>query len=115
MNALQLTGALTLSLLLAACGEDQTAAPDNRQTAPPVASNGAAGSVYSAVGEVTSVAGDQVTISHGPVEGIGWPAMTMTFTAPGGLAEGVTPGTRVNFSFREDNGTYVLSSLSKAG
>lgn len=115
MNALKFAGALTLSLLLAACGEDQTAAPDNRQAAPALASNGASGSVYSAVGEVTAISGDQVTIAHGPVEGIGWPAMTMTFTAPGDLADGVTPGTRVNFSFHEDNGAYVLSSLSKDG
>lgn len=113
MTALSFAGALTLSLLLAACSEEQSAAPENRQAAQPVASNGASASVYSAVGEVTAISGDQVTIAHGPIEGIGWPAMTMTFTAPGGLADGVTPGTKVNFSFHEDDGAYVLSSLSK--
>lgn len=115
MTARLFAGALTLSLLLAACGEDQTAATANRQGAQPVAYNGESASVYSAVGEVTAVSGDQVTIAHGPVDGIGWPAMTMTFTAPGDLAEGVTPGTKVKFSFHQDDGAYVLSSLSKGG
>lgn len=115
MNARLFAGALTLSLPLVACGEDQTAVSDNRQAAQPVASNEATASVYSAAGQVTAVSGDQVTIAHGPVDGIGWPAMTMTFTAPGDLVEGVTPGTKVNFSFHKDDGAYVLSSLSKAG
>lgn len=115
MIARLFAGPLTLSFLLAACGEDQTAATDNRQAAQPVASNEAGAAVYSAVGQVTAISGDQVTIAHGPVDGIGWPAMTMTFTAPGDLAEGLTPGTKVNFSFHQDDGAYVLSSLSKGG
>jgi Cu/Ag efflux protein CusF len=39
--------------------------------------------------------------------------MTMTFTAPAGLAEGIEAGSQVDFSFHQDGGTYVLSSLDK--
>jgi len=112
---IQFGGALALSLLLAACGEDKNAAPENRQSAEagPAAQ---AGEAYSASGEVTAIAGDQVTIAHGPVEGIGWPAMTMSFgVGSPEMVQGVSVGDRVSFAFRKDGGAYVLTSLSKDG
>ncbi len=39
-----------------------------------------------------------VTIQHGPIPGVGWPAMTMTFKAtPASLLEGLKVGERVGF------------------
>ena len=114
MSMIQFGGALALSLLLAACGETRSTGPENRQGADalPAASQG--GEVYSAAGEVTAIADDQVTISHGPVEGIGWPAMTMTFRAASPeMVQGVSVGDRVSFAFWHDGGIYVLTSLSK--
>ena len=67
--------------------------------------------VYSGTGTVQSISGDQVTIAHGPIQGIGWPAMTMTFRAPPDIVKGASPGAQVDFSFREDGGSYVLTSL----
>ena len=114
MNTIQFRGALTLSLLLAACGENQNLAADNRQGADAAPAVSQSGQVYSAEGDITAIAGDQVTISHGPVEGIGWPAMTMAFRAPSPeMAEGVSVGDRVSFAFRKDGSAYVLTSLSK--
>jgi len=116
MNTKQLGSALALSLLLAACGETQNNGSENRPT--PEAGSGApqSGETYSATGKVTAIAGDQVTISHGPVEGLGWPAMTMTFRAgPPGTVEGVSVGDRISFAFRADEEGYVLTSLSKSG
>lgn len=112
---MQLGGALALSLLLAACGEDKNAAPGNRQAAEggPAAQ---AGEVHSASGKVTAISGDQVTIAHGPVEGIGWPAMTMSFRAGSPeMIKGVSVGDRVSFAFRQDGGAYLLTSISKGG
>lgn len=112
---IQSGGAIALSLLLVACGENENAALENRQgvEAGPAAQ---AGEVHSAAGEVTAIAGDQVTIAHGPVEGIGWPAMTMTFRAASPeMVQGVSVGDRVSFAFRQDGGAYVLTSLSKGG
>jgi len=72
-----------------------------------------AAEVHSATGTVESISGDRVTIAHGPVASIGWPAMSMAFVAPSGTADGVTVGDEVEFSFHQDGSTYVLSSLSK--
>jgi Cu(I)/Ag(I) efflux system membrane fusion protein len=114
MNMMKLAGGLALSLTLAACGEKQNNGLGNRHgsTAEPAASQAAG--VYSGTGDVTTIAGDQVTISHGPIEGIGWPAMTMTFRAGSPeMVRAVKVGDRVSFSFRQDGSTYVLASLSK--
>lgn len=108
---MQLGGAAALSLLLVACGEYKNPALENRQDTS-AASN--AGAVYSAAGKVTAIAGDQVTISHGPVEGVGWPAMTMTFRAASPqMTQGVNVGDQVSFAFRQDGSAYVLTSLQK--
>ena len=114
MTASRFGGALALSLILSACGEKQNAGLENRQgsVSDPAASQ--AGSVYSGTGEVTAVAGDRVTISHGPIEGIGWPAMTMTFQAGSPeMVQGLNIGDQVSFAFRPDGSAYTLTSLSK--
>ena len=110
MNAIRFAGAVTLALALAACGEARKAEPANDMAAagPQVSE---AAQVYSGAGAVQSVAGDKVAIAHGPIEGIGWPAMTMTFNAPPGMAEGVKAGAQVDFSFRQDGSAFVLTSL----
>lgn len=116
MKTIQFGGALALSLLIAACGEKQNAAPEKPQAAHvnPAVSQG--DESYSAAGQVTAIAADQVTIAHGPVEGIGWPAMTMTFWAGSPeMLQGVSVGDPVSFAFRQGGSAYVLTSLSRAG
>ena len=109
MNVIRSAGALVLALLIAACGEKQNATNDAANIAGGPTPNAVA-EVYSGTGTIQSVAGNKVTIAHGPIEGIGWPAMTMTFTAPPGMV-GVKTGTSVDFSFRQDGGAYVLTSI----
>lgn len=111
MNATRHAGALALALLLAACGKEQTAAPEKQEAVGGNTASNAAVDVYSGTGTVQSISGDKVTIDHGPIAGIGWPAMAMTFTAPPGIAEGVKAGSQVDFSFRQQGGGYVLTSL----
>ncbi len=110
MNAIRSAGAMALALIIAACGERQSERPEGGNAAGSSRPN-ATTEVYSGSGTVQSVAADKVTIAHGPIEGIGWPAMTMSFTAPPGVAEGAKAGTQVDFSFRQDGGAYVLTSL----
>ena len=97
-------GALALALLVAACGEKQNAAQQN-ETAKATANE-----VYSGTGAVKSIIGDHVANSHGPISGIGWPAMTMTFTAPPDIAPSLKVGAKVDFSFRNNGSAYVLTS-----
>ena len=114
MKKIYSASALALSLLAAACGEKQDLVSENRQVSDAAPTAAQDGAVYSAAGEVTAVAGDRVTISHGPIEGIGWPAMTMAFRAQSpAMAQGVKVGDRVSFAFKQDGGAFVLTSLSK--
>ena len=113
MNAIPFAGILAASLLLSACGEARDRRPENRQASEASPATSQAAGVHSGTGTVQSISGNQVAIAHGPVETIGWPAMTMTFTAPEGLAGGLRAGDQVDFSFHQDGGAYVLSSLRK--
>ena len=107
-------------LAIAACSESDTAAEENasaNQTTSVASVSTTAeddGQVHSAEGDVTEVSGELVSISHGPVAAIGWPAMTMRFRAASPqLLQGVAPGDRVSFEFRKSGSEYVLTSLRK--
>ena len=116
MNMTRYGGALALPLLLAACGENANTPPENRQASEAGPVSAQAGKEYSAAGKVTAIEGDQITISHGAVEGLGWPAMTMTFRAGSPeMAQGVSVGDQVSFGFKQDGSAYTLTSLSKGG
>ena len=111
-------GAAALSMTLAACGSGTTNNSAAAQQAAPAAAQSpdtAAGAkVYSATGDVTEISGDRVTISHGPVEGIGWPPMTMGFKAGSPeMIRGINVGDLVAFQFQKDGESYTLTSLSK--
>ncbi|MES2119734.1 MAG: copper-binding protein [Pseudomonadota bacterium] len=95
------------ALALAGCGQAQKPATENNTQA------GQPAQTYSGTGKISGVAGDQVTIQHGPIEGLGWPAMTMTFAVPANLASEAQVGNAVDFSFRQNGSAYQLTSLKK--
>ena len=66
-----------------------------------------------AEGNVESVTADAITISHGPVTSMKWPAMTMGFGKPAGKAfPAVKPGDRIRFEFKEGGPAgFELQSL----
>ena len=84
--------------------------------ATPAASASATAVVtHQAEGKVESVAPDGITISHGPVATLQWPAMTMGFakTAPGAFPE-IKPGDPVRFEFKEGGPMgYELVSIQR--
>lgn len=115
MKIIRFPSAAVLALSLAACGQPETT-PENTAApaAQPIAPE-AQGQEYSATGDVTEISGDRVTISHGPVEEIGWPAMTMEFRASSPeMVQGISVGDPVTFEFRKADGEYVLTSISRA-
>lgn len=76
-----------------------TAAPP-ASTAP--SPGGKASPTHVADGKVESVESDGITISHGPVPALNWPAMTMGFSKPDPRAfADVKRGDSVRFEFRE--------------
>lgn len=111
MKIITPVGAVVLILGVAAC--DQQPNSQSGQSGAEGAQT-AIGAPYSATGEVTAISGGNVTIAHGPVPDLQWPAMTMTFEAGSReMLSGVAAGDRVSFSFREADGGYVVTSLTK--
>ena len=110
MKKLHIANAVALLSALAACSQQLTEQPETDESRP----DAGVAQTYSASGAVTAVSGQGVTISHGPVDGLGWPAMTMTFqTANPDVLAGIAPGDQVAFAFHEADGAYVVTSLTK--
>lgn len=66
-------------------------------------------------GKIESLKGADITLSHGPVPSLGWGPMTMTFKlARSDMASGLKTGDSVHFSFREQNGDYVIEKLDRS-
>jgi Cu(I)/Ag(I) efflux system membrane fusion protein len=70
--------------------------------------------VHRAHGRIERVGADGViTISHGPVPELKWPAMTMEFEAPGDLARGVKAGDSIAFDFTAHDGAYRITRIAR--
>jgi len=67
-------------------------------------------------GTVEAVGKDEITLSHGPIATLKWPAMTMGFKLPrGGLQPGVAVGDRVSFEFvQQADGSFQVTTLAPA-
>jgi Cu(I)/Ag(I) efflux system membrane fusion protein len=82
----------------------------------PTASNAGAG--HQAQGKVVEVDAktQSVTLSHGAVASLKWPAMTMDFTlANNALLKGLKPGAPVAFEFVErGKGEWVITKITPA-
>jgi Cu(I)/Ag(I) efflux system protein CusF len=96
--------------LLAALGVFTACSAPNDQTAAAASSNGstampvaapAASRHGTATGTIQAIdpAAGTVTISHGPVPELSWPAMTMAFHASADQLQGLKPGDHVAFDF----------------
>lgn len=77
----------------------------------------AAAQTHHGVGKVESIAKDEVTISHGPIASLQWPAMTMGFKLPpSGLPNAVRVGAKVAFDIRDiGDGSYGIVRIVPAG
>jgi Cu(I)/Ag(I) efflux system membrane fusion protein len=70
---------------------------------------------HQAVGTLDAIEDGTVSITHGPVASLGWPAMTMEFIpANPALFSGVKPGSHITFEFVERNpGEWVVTKVEK--
>lgn len=122
LSALLILGTATL----AACGGPDAANNENNAAPPAQNASGsaeagapeapqAAGEVYSGNGEVTEISENKVTISHGPIEAIDWPAMTMGFSVGSpDMLRGLKAGDKVDFRFQKAGADHLVTSINKA-
>ncbi len=84
---------IAASLLAAIVPPAQAGTPMAGMAMKPAAKTG------SGVGMVKSIdtRAGTVTIAHGPIPGVGWPAMTMAFKAAPAVLKGLTPGRKIAF------------------
>lgn len=110
MNKMLKIALATLAVSVTACGSAETSKKSGAATAP----SESVAQIHSATGTVDSLSGQVVTISHGPIKSIEWPAMTMPFTAKDAASLlGIKAGDRVAFTFSKSDNESVLISIAK--
>jgi Cu/Ag efflux protein CusF len=64
-------------------------------------------------GTVTAVdsAAGTVTLQHGAIPEVGWPAMTMTFKAAPAIVSQVKAGQKVGFEVKTDGGSAEITDV----
>ena len=106
-----LTGVLTIGL--AACNpEPKTEAPtDEKASSSPAA---AIAVQAKGTGTVTAIdaAANKITIGHGPIAELDWPAMKMGFAASPEMLTAVKSGDKVAFDFEWDGKEGKITSIS---
>ena len=126
MRTTTLMSLLALPLALAACDSGQDTADMNDM---PMAENemmmdgedmpmmepGSGMQTASAEGTVTAIDAEAgtITVDHGPVPAIEWPAMTMAFEADEQLRSEVSVGEGIAFEFRTGSEGNVITSITK--
>lgn len=111
------------ALGLSACGQPEATPPADMAPASemPMGSDMSAmpmqGSQAAMIGVGTGVitavdaSAGTVTIDHGAIPAVSWPAMTMTFTAPAAVLAGAKVGDRVAFDVSVHNGVNEITAL----
>ena len=98
-------------LMLAACGDPGVDAKGNGIAATAQA-DPRVGNGEGTIMAIDSSTG-KITLAHGPVAELHWPAMTMGFDANGNQLNGLKVGDKVKFSFRWDGKAGEIESIDK--
>jgi Cu(I)/Ag(I) efflux system protein CusF len=117
------SGALALTLALAACGPKAETQPAEATPAAAAPGSDAMGGMEMASGEkmakgtgvVTAVDATRgsVTINHGPIAEASWPAMEMAFKADPALLKEVKVGDKVAFDLKLKDGAGEVTGIQK--
>ena len=87
-------------------------APANVAAIPTDAAAGASASASGMV-ESVDIHARTITIAHGPVAALDWPAMTMTFEAPDVDLASISRGDQVVFEFTPDGSRSPITKLDR--
>ncbi|MFT4956328.1 MULTISPECIES: copper-binding protein [Brevundimonas] len=109
-----------MALGLAACNQPQETLASTEEpatgeadvaTIPMTADAGA--QTGTGTGVVTAIDPDAgtITVDHGPIPGVGWPAMTMRFTASPAVAESAETGERIAFDVSVRDGVNEITAI----
>ena len=109
---------LALAFVLAGCGERaDTTATEGAAADSGVADKGAAASLGlgKGAGTVTAIdaAGGKITLDHGPIPELGWPAMKMAFKAAPAVTGSVAVGDEVEFEVRRSGMNSEVTAITK--
>ena len=106
---------VALPLVIAGCGKPAPQAPGRDNGSMAGMNMSAETKSGHGSGTVTKIdaASGEVTLQHGPVTELGWPAMTMTFSGKRGTMDGLKVGDKVDFTFDWDSKTGRLTSIAK--
>ena len=110
--------ALAVMTACSPTGNETASAPDTTVTPAPTAPTepapSATASTASATGVVEGVdpAAKTITIAHGAVESLKWPAMTMTFKAGDVDLSSIKQGDQVSFEFTSTGMDGTITSLT---
>ena len=124
LTTIRLTASpLLLALtLLAGCSAPSGDANAPAATAPAMSSESSATADISpdattagasGVVEAVDVAGKTITIAHGPVDALKWPAMTMTFQAPDTDLGSIKQGDHVVFEFSSTGMNGTITKITR--
>jgi Cu(I)/Ag(I) efflux system membrane fusion protein len=88
-------------------------APPPAMAAEPMKAIASPGS-HTAEGTITAIGADSITLDHGAVASLDWPAMTMGFALPtAAMAQDYKVGDRVTFTFTQIEGGFRIETISK--
>ncbi len=119
-NAVKRIPSIILAATLAAFAGSLAYAADssmhdmNRMKGESGHAHATASASYSGAGTIKSVdkSAGKVSIAHGPIAPLQWPAMTMTFVVKDPrLLDGVASGQKVDFAFVQQGSQYVVTAL----
>jgi len=63
--------------------------------------------------EAVNTAARTITIAHGPIDALKWPAMTMTFTAPDADLSAIKQGDHVAFEFTSTGMNGTITTITR--
>jgi Cu(I)/Ag(I) efflux system protein CusF len=104
----------TLAFLLALTGVGTAAAGDmaGMKMAPTASASAVRTGKGTGFIKAIDARAGTVTLQHGPIAGLGWPAMTMTFkAAPASLLGGLKVGEKIGFDARQQGAAAEITAV----
>ena len=125
MTYVRLTIALGLATLTAACGKkaETPVAAETNQATPAAAMNSDMGNMAmpaeskmgKGTGTVNAIdkAAGKITLNHGPIPEVNWPAMTMAFKAAPAITDAAKVGDKVDFDLTLTGSAGEVTAIRK--